>query len=127
MFRSQVGGFIESFFPPAIFYMGVSSMVVGNFLYFYSYMIGCAKREQFELIKYTLLVPLYWLLMSVAAWAAAYRLVVEPYYWFKTKHGLHLTKRQLGGEFIDFGVKGIINRPAIVCVYGPPSKQYSSH
>lgn len=88
--RSQVGGFIESFFPSGIFYMAVTSMVVGNFLYLYYYMIGSAKREQNELIKYAFLIPAYWLLMSAAAWTAIYRLIKQPYYWSKTKHGLHI-------------------------------------
>jgi glycosyltransferase involved in cell wall biosynthesis/O-antigen/teichoic acid export membrane protein len=90
VFRSQVGPFIESFFPSFILYLGVFSFVVGNFLYLYYYLIGCAKRGQFGLIKYALLVPFYWLGMSVAAWRAVYEIMVKPHYWAKTVHGLHL-------------------------------------
>jgi cellulose synthase/poly-beta-1,6-N-acetylglucosamine synthase-like glycosyltransferase len=93
-FRSTAGGFIESLFPPAIFYMGVFSMVVGNFMYLYYYMIGTAKRKQYDLVKYAYLVPVYWLMMSAAAWVSVYRLVREPHYWSKTKHGLHLQNSQ---------------------------------
>ena len=35
-----------------------------------------------------LLLPLYWLLHSVAAFRAAYELVVRPTYWAKTEHGM---------------------------------------
>ena len=35
-----------------------------------------------------LLMPVYWILLSVAAWRALYQLVREPYRWEKTEHGL---------------------------------------
>lgn len=89
--RAQLGPVIESLFPPQIFYLGVFSMVVGNFLYLYYYFLGLAKRKQYHLIKYAYLTPLYWLLMSMAAWVALGRLIVQPHHWFKTKHGLHLS------------------------------------
>ncbi len=90
IFRAQIGTQIESFFPPAVFYMGLFSLVFGNFLYLYYYMIGCAKREQYELIKYVFFVPIYWLMMSAAAYVSIYKLIVAPHHWSKTKHGLHL-------------------------------------
>jgi len=93
-FRAQIGTQIEQFFPTPILYMGVFSLIFGNFLYLYYYMIGCAKREQYSLIKYVFLVPLYWLAMSIAAYTAWYKLVRQPHYWSKTKHGLHLEKEQ---------------------------------
>jgi cellulose synthase/poly-beta-1,6-N-acetylglucosamine synthase-like glycosyltransferase len=31
--------------------------------------------------------PLYWLLMSVAAWLAVWDFAVRPFYWHKTRHG----------------------------------------
>jgi cellulose synthase/poly-beta-1,6-N-acetylglucosamine synthase-like glycosyltransferase len=31
--------------------------------------------------------PLYWLLMSVAAWLAVWDFAVSPFYWHKTRHG----------------------------------------
>lgn len=88
--RSILGPFIESFFPSAIFYMAALSLVFGNFLYMYYYMIGCKKNEHDDLVKYAFLVPIYWLAMSVAAWVAFYKFVVAPHHWSKTKHGLHL-------------------------------------
>jgi glycosyltransferase XagB len=90
--RSTYGPLIESLFPTYIFYIGLFSAVVGNFLYFYYYMIGCAKRQQYQLIPYMFLVPFYWLYMSTASWVAAVLLVVKPHHWSKTKHGLHLLK-----------------------------------
>lgn len=89
-FRPSLGPLIEPFFPGPILYMGTASLVIGNFFYVYSYMIGCAKRGQYSLIKYAYLVPFYWLVMSYAAYRALWQLIFKPHYWSKTKHGLHL-------------------------------------
>ncbi len=94
LFRPWLGEIIESLYITPVFYMGVFSLIVGNFLYVYYYMIGCAKREQEELIPYILLVPFYWLAMSVASWKALYEIIYKPHYWSKTRHGLHLKNMQ---------------------------------
>lgn len=85
-----VGPTIESFYPSVVFYPAVLLLVFGNFIYFYNYMIGAAKRQQWSVIKYVFLVPLYWIMTSIAASVAFYQLFVKPHYWEKTEHGLHL-------------------------------------
>jgi glycosyltransferase involved in cell wall biosynthesis/cellulose synthase/poly-beta-1,6-N-acetylglucosamine synthase-like glycosyltransferase/O-antigen/teichoic acid export membrane protein len=87
------GAAIESVFPAPIFYIGVISLLLGNFMYLYNYMIGCAKRGEWWLIKYVFFIPFYWLWMSVAAAMAAVQLVFKPHYWEKTHHGFHLEKK----------------------------------
>jgi cellulose synthase/poly-beta-1,6-N-acetylglucosamine synthase-like glycosyltransferase/glycosyltransferase involved in cell wall biosynthesis/O-antigen/teichoic acid export membrane protein len=89
-----VGPTIESLYPSAIFYMAVISLVFGNFLCVYYYMIGSAKRGHWNLMKYIFLVPLYWLMVSVGATIAIFQFIVKPHYWEKTIHGLHLAKRE---------------------------------
>lgn len=93
------GDFIRSLYITPIFYMGVFSMVIGNFLYMYYYMLGAAKREQWSIVPYAFLTPLYWLGMSIAASFALWEYAFKPHYWHKTKHGLHLTKDK---SVIDF-------------------------
>ncbi|HRN70413.1 MAG TPA: glycosyltransferase [Candidatus Woesebacteria bacterium] len=114
IFRAFVGDAIEQFFPGPIFYMAVFSLIFGNFLYVFYYMIGCAKREQYDLIKFVFLIPFYWLSMSYAAWKGLIQLISNPHYWPKTIHGLHLkkeaketvpkvmvvAKEELGGSFL---------------------------
>jgi hypothetical protein len=39
------------------------------------------------------LTPVHWLLLSLAAWRALYQLVVAPYAWEKTEHGLAKSSR----------------------------------
>ncbi len=108
-FRMHVGTFIESFFPTPILYIGITSLLIGNFLYMYYYMIGCVKWGHHELVKYVFLVPLYWLAMSISAYIALYKFIADPHYWYKTKHGLHLenekavaeSKKNIEKELVD--------------------------
>ncbi len=93
IFYKYVGPTIESFYPTIVFYMAAFSLIVGNFVALYNYMIGCAKRGHWELIKYVFFVPFYWILVSISAVMAAYQLIVKPHYWEKTNHGLHLKKK----------------------------------
>lgn len=90
VFYSIVGPTIESFYPPIVFYMAAFSLVFGNFLFIYYYMIGVAKHGHWSLVKFIFLVPLYWLMISRAALKALYQLFFNPHYWEKTVHGLHL-------------------------------------
>jgi glycosyltransferase XagB len=90
--NQYVGPAIESVYPPPVFYIAVTSLIFGNFLYLYNYMIGLAKRENWSVIKYVYLVPFYWVLMSVAAFIAFYQLFFKPHYWEKTTHGLHFER-----------------------------------
>jgi len=94
IFNSYVGEFIESLYPPIIFYMGSTALVFGNFMYFYFYMIGCAKRGRWDLVKYIFFIPFYWILASVASIKAFYQLLAKPYYWEKTMHGMHLSRKR---------------------------------
>src|SRR5258708_30007364 len=90
VFRATAGPAIEALYPPVIFYIAVSSLLIGNFLYLYYYMIGCARREHWSVIKYVYLVPVYWFMTSIAAVIALYQLVVTPHYSSKTNHAFPL-------------------------------------
>ncbi len=90
--NALVGETIEALYPTPIFYMATFSLVFGNFTYLYYYMIGCAKRGHWTLMKYVFFVPLYWLLMSIAGLIALYQLFMKPHYWEKTHHGLVATR-----------------------------------
>jgi len=91
--NSVVGATIESLFPTWVFYMAGFSLVLGNFLFLYYYMIGTFKQGSFSTIKYVYLVPFYWILISVAGFIALFQLLFRPHYWEKTIHGLHLPKK----------------------------------
>lgn len=104
IFRASIGDIVESFFPAPVLYIAFFSLVFGNFLYLYYYMIGAAKRNQWEIIPYILFTPFYWLCMSISAFRAVWEFVLKPFYWSKTRHGLHLQKEEenniiIPGEF----------------------------
>ena len=50
--------------------------------------IGLARRGLNANAWVLLLTPVHWLLISLAAWRALYQLLVAPYVWEKTEHGL---------------------------------------
>ena len=93
-----VGSTIEALYTPVIYYLAVFSLVFGNFICFYFYMVGLAKRNHWGLVKYVFFIPVYWFMASTAAFMALYQLIVKPHYWEKTVHGLsgnvHLPKLQ---------------------------------
>lgn len=93
VFYAYVGPAIESIYPTIVFYMAATSLVFGNFIYLYNYMIGVAKRDHWELVKYVFLVPFYWLMISISAAIALVQFFVKPYYWEKTIHGLHINRK----------------------------------
>lgn len=82
--------FIEQFFPTPVLYISITSLILGNFLHMYYYMVGCYRHGHHTLLKYMYFVPLYWLAMSAAGWVALYQFFTAPHHWAKTKHGLHL-------------------------------------
>ena len=50
--------------------------------------LGLMRRGLLPTAWVLLLTPLHWLLLSLAAWRAAYQLIFAPYVWEKTEHGL---------------------------------------
>lgn len=49
---AYVGPQIEALYPSYVFYMAAFSLVFGNFLFLYYYMIGVAKKGQWNLMKF---------------------------------------------------------------------------
>jgi cellulose synthase/poly-beta-1,6-N-acetylglucosamine synthase-like glycosyltransferase len=83
---------IQAMFPQVIYYPALLSLVVGNFALVFLSLVAAVRRGHDDLSLYALLSPLYWLLMSAATYVALVELVVRPYYWHKTEHGLHLAE-----------------------------------
>jgi len=80
--------FIQQLFPGPVFYLGALGLYFGNFAFMYANVAGCMRRQYYDMVKYALLSPLYWALMSVGAWKGCLQLFYRPSYWEKTKHGL---------------------------------------
>jgi len=80
---------LTKLFPAPVMVMGLICLIVGNFVFVYAGAAACLKRKNYSLVKLSLIVPLYWVLMSVASWRALLQLLYKPYYWEKTRHGLY--------------------------------------
>ncbi len=85
---------VSELFPGPVFYLAALSLYLGNFLFGYLYALGAALRGYHTVVRYGLLAPAYWLLISLAAWRAAFHLLFRPFHWEKTAHGLHLQVRR---------------------------------
>lgn len=81
-------GIIRALFPGIVYYLAAAGLFVGNFVFTYLNAAGSMRRGYFDLVKFALFSPVYWALMSWAAWKGAIQLVTNPHYWEKTIHGL---------------------------------------
>ena len=84
----SAAGVIRSIFPGIIYFAAAIGLFFGNFIFTYTNVLGAMRRGHHDLVKYALLSPIYWGLMSVAAWKGLLQLFYRPFYWEKTIHGL---------------------------------------
>lgn len=82
---------LVTLFPGAVFAMGALCLFAGNFVFAYTGAIGCYRRGYYDLVKYAVLSPVYWIFMSYSGWRAFIQFFTKPFYWEKTKHGLFKT------------------------------------
>ncbi|WP_371345163.1 glycosyltransferase [Ancylobacter sp. IITR112] len=69
---------------------GLMGTVLSTFL-------GMRRRRIAGAAQVALLMPVYWLMMSAAAWRALITLAIAPSHWEKTEHGLARTSRRRQG------------------------------
>lgn len=79
---------MRTLFPDWVLFMSIFNLMVGNILMIYINMMAVFKRRYFELILFAIANPVYWLMHSAAAYMGLYQLIVNPFYWEKTNHGL---------------------------------------
>jgi len=77
---------LDVFFPGPVFVMAAICLFAGNFTFAYTCGIACVRRGFGHLAIYGLAMPLYWAMMSVAAWKGFLQLFFKPHHWEKTKH-----------------------------------------
>ena len=88
VFLATQANLIREVFPGVVFYLAATQLFIGNFAFVYLSVAGALERGLFSLVKYALVTPIYWGLMSVAAWKGFIQLFTNPFYWEKTQHGL---------------------------------------
>jgi cellulose synthase/poly-beta-1,6-N-acetylglucosamine synthase-like glycosyltransferase len=81
--------FIVRVFPAPVYYLGLACWVFGNFLLVYLNLLSCRVTLRGKFLGVAFAVPVYWVMMSVAAVKAVWQLMGRrPAYWEKTTHGL---------------------------------------
>lgn len=79
---------MDGFFPPALLYLSLFNLLVGNGFFIYMTLVAGFKRDYLKLAPYALTVPFYWMLQSIAAYKGLWQLIRKPFYWEKTTHGI---------------------------------------
>jgi len=85
-----------SVFGRALFWLYVGAFASGYLTSATLGIIGLKRRGLLGQGWVLLLMPVHWLLLSVAAWRAAYQLLFNPFHWEKTAHGIARTSRLAG-------------------------------
>jgi len=65
-----------------------ATLLLANFMFIAIHLAACVRRGFYRLIPYSLLMPFYWVMISVAAWKGLWQFFTKPFYWEKTIHGL---------------------------------------
>ncbi len=73
--------------PHAIF------LAMGYVVSIFVSMVGLFRRRLLRCAWALILLPVYWMLLSIASWRALFQLARDPYRWEKTEHGLARTSR----------------------------------
>ena len=81
---------IKELFPAPISYVALFTWVVGNIAVVYAGLVSIREVRREELWASALIVPVYWVMMALAATKAMVQLVRNPSFWEKTTHGLHV-------------------------------------
>ena len=79
---------LRQIFPAPVYYTGLVLWSFGNFLLWYLTVLTARHVRNEGLVLAAALVPVYWIMMSVAAVKAMWQLVVTPSFWEKTTHGI---------------------------------------
>ncbi len=79
---------VARLFPGPVFAAGAVCLFLGNFVFIYVNLLGNCKRKNDDLMKWSLLTPIYWMMMSYSGWRAFIQFFRAPFVWEKTQHGL---------------------------------------
>ncbi|SFZ81467.1 Glycosyltransferase, catalytic subunit of cellulose synthase and poly-beta-1,6-N-acetylglucosamine synthase [Devosia enhydra] len=74
-------------FPEPFGTMALFNLIIGNLFLVYFGVVAALKRKYYDLVPVGILLPVYWVLHSIAAYKAFWQLIVNPHYWEKTEHG----------------------------------------
>jgi len=70
-----------------IFYPIAIMLFIANFVFILLGLLACRLRKLGDLFPFALLMPFYWVLISIAAFKGFFQFFTNPWYWEKTEHG----------------------------------------
>lgn len=79
--------------PAYIWVPAMFNLVVGNLTHLVMHVVAALRLKRPGLAPLTLLIPFYWVLISLATYRAGWELFTKPYIWNKTAHGANGNKR----------------------------------
>jgi hypothetical protein len=82
------GAGVDPLFPQILLFLALFNLLAGNGAFVFLSMIAPVRRGWLNLIPLSLTAFAYWVLISIAAWRALGQLVVRPFHWEKTEHGV---------------------------------------
>jgi len=80
-------GWLVTLYPAPLYYLGLLVWLAGNFAFTFVSMLESLEVDD-SLFVAALLTPVYWVMMSIAAYKALLQVIFAPTYWEKTRHGL---------------------------------------
>jgi cellulose synthase/poly-beta-1,6-N-acetylglucosamine synthase-like glycosyltransferase len=86
--QSLAGASADAIVPDWLAAATGGALLAGNLGYIGLAAFAPLKRGLWRLAPFAVFVPIYWWMMSIAAWRAVYQLLTRPSYWEKTDHGL---------------------------------------
>jgi cellulose synthase/poly-beta-1,6-N-acetylglucosamine synthase-like glycosyltransferase len=81
------GMFNFLFFYPIV-YVCIFNLIIGNGVFILLHIGPYVMKKNYTSIPFALIIPLYWVLISIGDWRGVIQLVTKPFYWEKTQHGL---------------------------------------
>ena len=76
------------------FFVVAIVLFLANFLLVFIHVLACLKKRMYSFVPFALIMPLYWVLISIGAWKGFIQLFTNPFYWEKTMHGRSREDRQ---------------------------------
>lgn len=68
--------------------VGSVGLGLSNLLFVIIHALAAVRRRRLDLLPATLLMPFYWVLVSLGAWRGVLQFLVAPFKWEKTPHGI---------------------------------------
>ena len=85
-------GAFSFLFPYPIFIISLFNLLLGNSIYIIIHLYAAIKTRKYFLIPCAILIPLYWVLISIGCWKGTIQLITKPFYWEKTVHAIYKAK-----------------------------------